>query len=44
MVKALKAAGNDVRFTNLPGRGHDIIDVFEMPALIEWILQQRKSH
>jgi predicted peptidase len=44
MVKALKATGNDVKFTILPGRGHDIAEIFEMPALIEWILQQRKSH
>jgi predicted peptidase len=40
MVKALQAAGNEVKFTVLPGRGHDITDVFELPELTKWMLQQ----
>ncbi len=42
MVKALRAEGNDARFTILPGRGHDIADVWDRPDLIEWLLQNRR--
>jgi predicted peptidase len=44
MVKMLRAAGNSVKFTILPGRGHDIVDIFERDDLIEWLLQQRREH
>jgi len=44
MVKVLRAAGNDAKFTILPGRGHDIVDVYERPDLLEWLLQQRRRH
>jgi hypothetical protein len=41
MVKALKAVGNDVRFSVLPDRGHDILDVYENQELYAWFLQHR---
>ncbi len=44
MVKALRAAGNDPKFTILPGRGHDIADVYERPDLYEWLLQHQRPH
>jgi predicted peptidase len=44
MVKALRAEGNDARFTVLPGRGHDIADVYDRPELYEWLLQHRLHH
>jgi dipeptidyl aminopeptidase/acylaminoacyl peptidase len=33
MVKALKAVGNDVRFSVLPDRDHYILDVYENQEL-----------
>jgi predicted peptidase len=44
MVKTLRASGNDAKFTILPGRGHDIADVYERLDLTEWLLQQRRGH
>ncbi len=41
MVKALKVVGNDVRFSVLPDRGHDILDVYENQELYSWFLQHR---
>ena len=41
MVKALKAVGNEVRFSVLPDRGHDILDVYENQELYAWFLQHR---
>jgi hypothetical protein len=41
MVKALKAVGNDVRFSVLPDRGHYILDVYENQELYAWFLQHR---
>jgi predicted peptidase len=41
MVKALRAEGNDARFTVLPGRDHDIADVWDRPDLNEWLLQHK---
>ncbi len=44
MVKALHSVGNDAKFTVLPGRGHDIADVYENPDLWKWLLQHRLNH
>lgn len=44
MVETLRAEGNDAKFTILPGRGHDIADVWERPDLNEWFLQHRCHH
>jgi predicted peptidase len=41
MVKALKAVGNDVRFSVLPDRDHYILDVYENQELYSWFLQHR---
>jgi predicted peptidase len=41
LIKALHAVGNEARFTILPGRGHDIADVWDRPELYEWLLQHR---
>jgi predicted peptidase len=43
MVRALRSAGNDAKFTILPGRGHDIADVYENPDLWNWLLQYRRK-
>jgi hypothetical protein len=43
MVKALKAVGNDVRFSVLPDRDHYILDVYENQDLYSWFLQHRLS-
>jgi predicted peptidase len=43
MIKALHAIGNNARFTILPGRGHDIADVFDRPDLYAWLLQHRSQ-
>jgi len=42
MVQALRAEGNDPKFTVLPGRGHDIADVYNRPDLYEWLLQHKR--
>jgi len=44
MVRALRAVGNDAKFTILPGRGHDIADVYDLPELYEWMLAHRRPH
>jgi predicted peptidase len=44
MVKALRSAGNDAKFTVLPGRGHDIADVYDNPELWDWFLQHRRKN
>src|SRR5260370_41501646 len=36
IVKALKAVGNNVRFSVLPDRGHDILDIYENQELYSW--------
>ena len=41
-VAALKAAGCDVRYTELPGRGHGIwTEVYYTPGFAEWLFEQR---
>lgn len=44
MIKALQAVGNNAKFTVMPGRGHDIVDVYDRPDLYEWLLQRRLRH
>jgi predicted peptidase len=44
MVKALQAAGNNVKLTIMPGRGHDITDVYDRLDLYEWLLQHSRHH
>ena len=41
LINALKSIGNDVRFSVLPNRGHDILDVYENQELYSWFLQYR---
>lgn len=42
LVAELKAAGGDVRYTELPGRGHDIWnDVYDRADLHQWLLGKR---
>jgi predicted peptidase len=41
LVKALRSIGNDVQFTILPGRGHDITDVWDRADLYTWLLKHR---
>jgi predicted peptidase len=42
-VDALKEAGNDVRFTVLPGHDHDVwTDTYSDPAFYDWLLQHRR--
>ena len=41
-VAALKAAGCDVRYTELPGRGHSIwTEAYDAPGLAEWLFEQK---
>ena len=43
MVKNLKAAGGNVRFTAYPEAGHDCwTETYQNPGLYEWLLQQKK--
>jgi predicted peptidase len=43
MVKALKKAGDDVRFTIYPEAGHDSwTATYNNPELYEWLLKQRR--
>lgn len=44
MVEALRRAGGDVTFTEMPGYGHDIwTDVYGKTDLIEWLAAARKK-
>ena len=44
MVKHLKAAGGNVRFTVYPDAGHDCwTETYKNPELYTWILKQRKA-
>ncbi len=44
MFAALKAAGADVQYTELPGVGHDSWNwAYENPDLIAWMLKQRRK-
>jgi predicted peptidase len=42
MVAAIRAAGGDVQLELLPGRGHNIVDVFERKDLYTWLLEHRR--
>jgi len=43
MVEALRDAGQDVRYTELPGVGHSLLEeAFETPGVVEWMFQQRR--
>lgn len=44
MVEALKAAGNEVKFTVYPEAGHDSwTETYNNPEVYAWFLQQRRS-
>ena len=43
MVAALKAAGADVQFSELPGVNHDAwTPAYARPEVFEWLLGQRR--
>ena len=43
MAAALKAAGAGVRYSELPGVGHDLWDTaYGMPDLAAWLFEQRR--
>jgi predicted peptidase len=42
MVSKLKQCQGNVKYTQLEGRGHGIVEVFEMPEVFDWMLAQRK--
>jgi predicted peptidase len=43
MAAALKAVGADVRYTELPGVGHNAWDpAYRMPELARWLFEQRR--
>jgi predicted peptidase len=42
LINALKALGNVVRFTVLPGREHNILDVYENQELYSWFLEHAR--
>jgi predicted esterase len=43
LIDALRALGNQVRFTVLPGRDHFILDTYEKEELYSWFLQHSLS-
>jgi predicted peptidase len=43
LVKAIKAAGGDVKLTLLPDRDHFILDMYENKLLYDWFLQHRRN-
>jgi predicted peptidase len=44
MVKALKACGNEARFTIYPLSGHDSwTETYDNPELYEWFLMQKRK-
>jgi predicted peptidase len=43
LIAALRALGNDVRFTVLPGRDHFILDTYENKELYSWFLEHSLS-
>lgn len=43
LVKAIKAAGGDVKLTVLPGRDHFILDMYENKQLYDWFLQHKRN-
>jgi predicted peptidase len=42
-VKALEAAGAEVRFTPLPGMDHFILDEYGNKEIYDWMLQHRRK-
>jgi predicted peptidase len=44
MIEAIKQAGGQPKYTELPGAGHPITDqVFNIPDLLPWIFAQRRK-
>jgi predicted peptidase len=43
LIDALRALGNNVRFTVLPGRDHGILDTYENDELYSWFLEHARS-
>jgi predicted peptidase len=43
LIDALRASGNNVRFTVLPGRDHGILDTYENKELYSWFLEHARS-
>jgi predicted peptidase len=43
LIDALRALGNNVRFTVLPGRDHGILDTYENGELDSWFLEHARS-
>jgi predicted peptidase len=44
MVKALRSAGANPRYTEYPGRGHDVwLKPYTEPQFFSWLLSQRRS-
>jgi predicted peptidase len=43
LIDALRALGNNVRFTVLPGRDHGILDTYENGELYSWFLEHARS-
>ena len=43
LIDALRALGNNVRFTVLPGRDHGILDTYEDGELYSWFLEHVRS-
>lgn len=42
MVDAISAAGGEAKLELLPGRDHDIVDVFDRKDLYTWLLEHRR--
>ena len=43
-AEALKAAGGDVRYTEIIGGGHDVWDLaYGSPQLVDWLFAQRRK-
>ena len=43
LIDALRASGNNARFTVLPGRDHGILDTYENEELYSWFLEHARS-
>jgi predicted peptidase len=43
LIDALRALGNNVRFTVLPGRDHGILDTYENEELYRWFLEHAQT-
>ncbi len=43
MVAALRAAGGDARLELIPGRDHNILDVYDRQDLYAWFLEHRRG-